>query len=318
MNIHCALNPTPSELGSRSHASRPARTSGYPPSTIHHPPTAAFTMIEIAISLAVIAFALVAIIGLLPRGMDVQKHNRQETIIDQDATILLNAIRNGARGMDDLTNYVLAITNYFTVYSIPGTPQSGHYGYTRTNSEFNNGAMSPPFLLTNGYRIVGLLSTPSTIFLPAQGRSALRFQSNHIVACVRSISGPASEKYPQTNAAVQDLGLSYKVFSTISPWSTNQFAAVWTNYSAQGLATNEMASRSNFMVLARTLQNNLYDIRLTFRWPLLPNGDVPDTGGRQVFRTMIGGQILNTNENGYPANQSNLFFVQPRTYVQVQ
>src|SRR5947199_3661211 len=34
-----------------------------------HTPTAAFTMIEIAISLAVIGFALVAIIGIMPTAM---------------------------------------------------------------------------------------------------------------------------------------------------------------------------------------------------------------------------------------------------------
>ncbi len=275
-------------------------------------PENAFTMIEIAISLAVIAFALVAIIGLLPRGMDVQKQNRQETIINEDATVFINGIRNGDRGLDDLTNYVTAITNYWTIYSIPGTPVSGYNGYTRTSCGASSGPLNPPLLLTNGYRIIGLLSTPNSVPMPPQGRT-VRFRSNHIVACVRSISGPASEKYPQTNAAVQDLGLSYKLFATVAPWSTNNFAAAWTNFA--NVPTNEVASRSNFMILARTLQDNLYDLRLTFRWPLLPNGDVPDTGGRQVFRTMLGGDILMTNENGFPPNESNLFFFQPRTYV---
>src|SRR5437773_11175349 len=80
-------------------------------------PQAAFTMVEIAISLAVIGFALVAIIGVLPRGLTVQRQNREETIINQDADVFFSAIRNGARGMDDLTNYVIAITissNLFT------------------------------------------------------------------------------------------------------------------------------------------------------------------------------------------------------------
>jgi len=53
---------------------------------------------------------LVAIIGVLPYGMNVQKDNREETIINQEATVLMNAIRSGAQGMDDLTNYVVAIT----------------------------------------------------------------------------------------------------------------------------------------------------------------------------------------------------------------
>jgi len=42
--------------------------------------------------------------------MNVQKDNREETLINQDASVLLNAIRNGAQGLDDLTNYVFAIT----------------------------------------------------------------------------------------------------------------------------------------------------------------------------------------------------------------
>ena len=58
----------------------------------------AFTMIEIALSLAIIGFALVAIVGVLPLGLNVQKKNREETIINQDASVLLNAIRNGAQG----------------------------------------------------------------------------------------------------------------------------------------------------------------------------------------------------------------------------
>jgi len=80
---------------------------------------AGFTMVEIAICLAIIGFALVAIIGVLPIGMNTQRDNREETIINQDATVFIEAIRNGARGLDDLTNYVYAITNTWTCYSPP-------------------------------------------------------------------------------------------------------------------------------------------------------------------------------------------------------
>src|ERR1035441_6679052 len=124
----------------------------------------AFTMIEIAISLAIIGFALVAIIGVLPIGMNVQKDNREETIINQDATVMMDAIRNCAQGLDDLTNYVIAITNDVHVYTYvvtrPMTVQPfGTYGYTRTNSS----GMPLQFPLTNGFRIVGLLSTPKYV-----------------------------------------------------------------------------------------------------------------------------------------------------------
>src|SRR6185369_17131888 len=74
---------------------------------------AAFTMVEIALSIAVVAFALVAILGVLPTGMTVQKDNRDDNVINQEGRYWIEAIRTGARGLDDITNYVesIAITN---------------------------------------------------------------------------------------------------------------------------------------------------------------------------------------------------------------
>src|SRR5215469_1218108 len=80
-----------------------------------------FTMMEIAISLAIIGIALVAIIGVLPIGMNVQQDNRQETIINQDAAVLVEDLRNGSVGMNELTNYVVSITNWWSLYSSGGT-----------------------------------------------------------------------------------------------------------------------------------------------------------------------------------------------------
>lgn len=67
-------------------------------------------MAEIAIALGVIAFALVAIIGILPAGLQVQKDNREETIINQDARVLLEAIKTGGRDVtSDLANFVVSV-----------------------------------------------------------------------------------------------------------------------------------------------------------------------------------------------------------------
>jgi prepilin-type N-terminal cleavage/methylation domain-containing protein len=135
----------------------------------------AFTMMEIAICLAIIGIALVAIIGVLPQGMNVQKDNREETVINQDATIFIEAIRNGQRGSDDLTNYVYMITNTYT-----------GVGYVSFSS---------------GSNIVGLLSTPEFT-----GNT-----SNRMVAYVRSMSGPAVEKPPQDNQLLQQDSFSYRI-----------------------------------------------------------------------------------------------------------
>jgi hypothetical protein len=59
--------------------------------------------------------------------------------------------------------------------------------------------------------------------------------------------------------------------------------------------------------VASNLTANLHDLRLTFRWPMLPGGL---GNGRQVFRTMVSGNLLRTNEPGW-----TLFFFEPRDYV---
>ena len=271
-----------------------------------------FTMVEIAISLAVIGFALVAIIGILPFGMQTQKENRQETIIVQDNNVFMNAIRNGERGLDDLTNYVEAITNYQTKYL--GSPYSGatfdatqDLGYTPT--------YPPEFPLTNGFRIVGLLSTPKYTPVAKGG-----FYSNYVVAFVRSLSGPAFEKVPQTNQDVRNFAFSYRMISEVAPYA--YYHTNWVNYLDPAIAgnTNEITRRSNYWWVAKNLQTNLYDVRLIFRWPLLANRT--SGTGRQVFRTMASGRIWSTNElypaapDSYP--QYNLYWFDPRNYVKAQ
>jgi hypothetical protein len=242
-------------------------------------------MIEIAISLAVIGFALVAIVGILPIGMGLQKQNRAETIINHDNSILFEGIRNGAMGIDDLTNYVMAITNTVTQFR-NGAPtgQPVAYGYTPAGSTMNRVPNSPQLPLINGYRIIGLLSTPKYV------TAGNLMYSNHVVAYIRSISGPASEKFPQNNPAVEDLAFSYRLIPEITP--------------VQALGADS------------TMQANLHEVRLSFRWPLV------DTRGRagpsqQSFRSTVGGMILRTNDVGYPANRMEyaLYFFQPRTYV---
>jgi type II secretory pathway pseudopilin PulG len=152
------------------------------PSTLVSRPSSAFTLIEIALCLAVIGIALVSIIGVLPLGMDVQRENREATVINQDATIFMEAIRNGARGADDLTNYVYQIE----VGGFNGV--GGSY-----SSNFNNGA-----------QIIGLLTTPGL--------------TNY--AFVRSISGPAVEKPPQANATVLGDAFSYRIVCENIPVQT--------------------------------------------------------------------------------------------------
>lgn len=285
--------------------------------------TSAFTMVEIALSLAIIGFALVAIVGALPAGLNVQRENREETVIVQDANFLIDAIRNGSRGLDDLTNYVEGITNYVTVFDVNGNPRPGDpevFGYTYTDYTINN-VVQPPGtallnVITNGYRIVGLLSTPKYIYGGKPYRDlnvpvTLAFRSNYVIAYIRALSGAAVEKPPQANLDVRDLSFRYRLIAELVPfsnWNTN-----WVDYTQIGLSQNEVITRSNRWYVERLLQANSLELRLNFRWPI--NGRREAGASFQAFRTLVPGALTNN-----PANNSSdaFWFVQSTTYQNPQ
>jgi prepilin-type N-terminal cleavage/methylation domain-containing protein len=236
-----------------------------------------FTMVEIAICLAVIGVALVAIIGVLPIGMRAQRDNRERTVINQDATIFMEAIRNGTRGADDLVNYVYAITNFQTKFT-PNPQPTVRVGY---DSGY----------LTNGARIIGLLSTPEYTDINSGASLPNLFNSgysNHIIAYVRSISGPAVEKPPQNNALLMQNSFTYHIVCANVP------VQLPVNI-ATAYATN--------------LEANLHELRLTFLWPQLPNGQLPPQPPHQTYRTMIAGQIVTNLDAG-----QILYFFQPQYF----
>jgi prepilin-type N-terminal cleavage/methylation domain-containing protein len=265
----------------------------------------AFTMVEIAISLAVIGIALVAIIGVLPLGMNVQRDNREATVIDQDATVFIEAIRNGARGMDDLTNYVYAITNYWTEFDNKGNIVAGNNGVNGINNGYAYSAatVAPNFLttvaspITNGLQIIGLLSMPEftdTFGNPTNNLFSGGY-SNHIVAYVRSLSGPAIEKPPQDNPIIQADAFGYRLICENTP------VAVDTNIF--NLPANDPGR-----VYSDQLAANLHELRLSFLWPVQPNGAVG--AGRQTFRSMVAGQIVLVVTNGV-----DLYFFQSQSFT---
>jgi prepilin-type N-terminal cleavage/methylation domain-containing protein len=248
----------------------------------------AFTLVEIAISLAVIGIALVGIIGVLPLGMREQRDNREQTVINQDATIFLDAITRGARGLDDLTNYVFAITNYWTKYNSGAVPSAttgaNGYGYSASSVTWPSPPLNSSFNpITNGLRIIGVLSTPEFLDLNGYPTNNLFSggYSNHIVAYVRSISGPATEKPPQDNPILQQDAFSYKIFCVNAPFAMD---------------TNIFNLSSDQQIYAQQLAANLHELRLTFLWPILPNGGIGT--GHQTYRATVPGAIAQDPNNG--------------------
>jgi len=263
-------------------------------------PSSAFTMVEIAICLAIIGVALVAIIGVLPVGLRTQRDNREETLINQDATVFIEAIRNGAFGLNDLTNYVYAITNYWARYNADGSfKQSGVNGYTYSAGLATAPYPTTPFPINSGTNIIGLLSTPEftdvTNFAPLGSIADTSYYSNHVVAYVRSVSGPADERPPQDNPIMQADTFAYRILCVNAPLAmdTNTF---WLTPDQRPYNTQLAAS--------------LRELRLTFLWPQLPNGSLG--AGRQTFRTQVAGQMAQVFTNG-----QWLYFYQPHTFTNV-
>ena len=245
---------------------------------------AAFTMVEIAICLAIIGIALVGIIGILPYGMNTQRDTREETLINQDVTMLLPAITQGMRGVDDLTNYVYAITNYWGLYQTDGKlAGSGKNGYL-INGAFVQDAFYSPVWLTNGMNIVGVLSTPEFVnkltgaaYPNVQSGNGFETYSNHIVAYVHGLSGLASEKPPQDNSLMVNDAFTYRLLVVNAPVA---------------LDTNTYNTADN-----QQLWKNERELRLTFLSPEQPNGTVGNN--RLTYRATVAGVLApTTNVNG--------------------
>jgi prepilin-type N-terminal cleavage/methylation domain-containing protein len=183
----------------------------------------AFSLIEVAIALGVIAVALVAIIGVLPAGLQVQRDNRQDTIINQDAAYLIEAIRGSAENIPDLAEFAEVVD---------GAQVGGI-----TTSEII-ARMSEP------------IGTHSNVFRSISGSAALR--------------GPGVPTF------------RYMVFSEVRRVPS---AAVNPDLTYNGLSyTNELAA-------------HLYEVRLSFLWPMNANGTaLPDVFQKQVVRTVIAGK----------------------------
>lgn len=270
-------------------------------------------MVEIAIAIGVIAFALVAIIGILPLGLNVQKDNREDTIVAQDGQYFMDLLRYGRQGtnsnpaslqgsaLDFLTNYVETIeiktysgSNVFfptlvsdVTYATLNAPEVGIPGNAH--------------ILTNGHVIVGMLSIPK--YQPAKDGSSLMW-SNDVVATVRAMSGSAMEQYGGNQA----VAFKYQMDVTLMPYSTTPWMIdTYTNFP---VGNSDLASQTNLTQVQNQLhylQNGLIDSRLKFSWPVLPNGSPGPN--RRYFSTLVSGRFQDIS---FPDLQ--LYVINPGAY----
>jgi prepilin-type N-terminal cleavage/methylation domain-containing protein len=138
-----------------------------------HRPEEGFTMIEIVLSLAVIAVAMVAIIGVLPLGMNVQSENRETSVINTDAGIWIEALRSGAQGMGYLTNYVQEVR----VREIRRNAANG--SFISESTEYVN-------TFAGASNLIGILSYPKYRIDPNDSTVAIE---RNVYADVRALNG---------------------------------------------------------------------------------------------------------------------------------
>jgi type II secretory pathway pseudopilin PulG len=219
--------------------------------------TAAFTMVELALCMAIVAFAMVAIIGILPTGLTVQKQNREEAVLTQDAQTLMDAIRTGATTMDELTNFV----DWIEVTRTGPSPSSNHFAGLHDPSGL---ALDPYKGPLDGSRIIGLISRPKYERYNVGNNTNITYiETNAIVSVyLRPFSGTITDKpyhYQggdyQPTANQLDFTFRYKATVEIIPVFAN-FYGLAPPYAPTNLPASPALS----------------DVRITLQWPVIALG----------------------------------------------
>ena len=237
-----------------------------------------FTMVEIAIAIAIVAFALTAIIGVMPTGLQVQRENREDTIINQDAQLWLEAIRNGQIHLDYLTNHVLLIQRIDA----------------KTTRTFFAGKD-----FYAAHHIIGLLTYPQYM---SNNPNLPPDSSRRAVAIVRALTGTAAEQSPiATNVA-----FLYQLTVQIAPPVTGYS---WNTNMTEFHSVTKLVRQSNYL-RTRTLQYYSHEIRLDFRWPVVWIGQGRYRVGRnhRVYRTLALGVLSMLDAPEFPLE---LYRIQP-------
>lgn len=231
-----------------------------------------FTLTEIALCIAVIAIALTAIIGVLPSGLNVQRQNREDTLVAQDAQFLLESIRSGAMAIPDLTNNV-----DFVLWRRRGAENSEIYFRGPNFGEPLPGTVIP---LTASWQVTALMTTPRFEVTRDGG-----LIENEIVAQFRSLSSPFTEKAYRSGTGLPDqtrLATAFRyLVSTENQGGPTRPPLILAGYTNQAVS-NVVASQTF------RIDSGLSELRLTFQWPVFRAGAEFRTGNnRKAFRALV-------------------------------
>ena len=254
---------------------------------------AGFTMTEIALCIAVVSIALVAIIGVLPSGLNVQRQNREDTIVTEDSKVLLNALRTGSTLNADLTNYVDFILYDRYLADDFGRPKGTPTRYAFRGFHWNEPGLKAigyptPVLLTNTAQILALMTAERVVTVDKLD------YVNVVRAQVRAISGNLTEKpmRPNPNSTAPgpdglrlsdrtDFSFRYLVTVEVSP------VPVGPNF------TGGPAAQQQVVATAQQVR----DVALTFQWPVVIRPAAKR--GEETLRVGHGRRIVRTQVYGH-------------------
>jgi hypothetical protein len=245
-------------MGNRVQLKRSARAAG-------------FTMAEVVLALAVVAFGLVAVLGVLPIGLNTNRDNRDETIIKHDVEFWMNAIRGGRLSMDAL-NHVewvelkaggVVYRSEYAALARDGNPDNPTFWPV---FEDNNGkAALPPLayrgtLKQAGWRkdVLGWMSVPDN--LPSHGE-VVKF------AKIRPLGSTLMNRLQSIKAVADDGNVDY------------------IHEAGDLTFTYLLETRINMVA------ENFWEIKLIARWPIIEEGTTADTvktgHGKKTFVAYI-------------------------------
>lgn len=259
----------------------------------------AFTMVEIVLSLAIIAVALVAIIGVLPIGLNVQSDNKEESIINADAAIWMQFLTKGAQGGE---------------YFKPTPPLPGPIFYineVRVDENIRTRNVNNVLLSEDGFttattfytnflsasNLLGVLSLPKYPSNPYKLTDGQKYTNWNVYADVRALNGNMADL-----GADMDFAFKYRMIPELVPL---QNGAPY-DYAASLQNTN------NGTVLPN-LDSNLFELRLKFMWPLMPGPDGTYRSQTQFAKSMTFRTLVSGHDTQYTNNQT-LYFMSPRQY----
>ena len=246
-----------------------------------------FTLLEIAVCLGVIGFAIVAVLGVLPTGLNVQRDTRERTVVLQDARYFMETLRRGATGTNDLAQYVAYVW---------GVSANGGSFQVESNY-FGNDAdvvrlMSRPKVSLDALAMERYWGNSPRLALGSTDRNFL-----HTVALVRSLAGPASEKGP--NADPDRLAFYYLLkveVAQVTSIAPNSIITENTRQQGQSYTIDQRETKETGQTLYH-LEQDLYEVRVTAMWPAVPGDYTPAykptaaPRNQVAIRTFVSGQL---------------------------